>query len=108
MHKIFKYPIPADDYLEIGLPEGAQILKVDCQFDKPYLWALVDPLAPTKVRKFRLVGTGHPISEPLENLMFHGTFQLHGGSLIFHIFEIITCQETPTIELFYTRSNINN
>ena len=85
MKKIYKYALPIDDYLTIPLPQGAEILKVDMQNNVPWMWALVDPEKPPEMRNFRLVGTGHPIKE--ENLKFIDTFQMHEGSLVFHLFE---------------------
>lgn len=70
------------------LPEGAKILDVQIQFDKPCLWALVNPENKLVKRKFRFAGTGHDITENPENLEFISTFQISGGRGIFHIFEI--------------------
>lgn len=90
---IWKFPIQVMDRFEIAMPYEAEILCCQMQIDvfhsgpnKPYIWALVNPDAPTEVRKFRLAGTGHPILEPA--LTFVGTFQMAGGTLVFHLFEI--------------------
>jgi hypothetical protein len=83
---IYKYPVEVDDEFTIGLPEGARVLSVDTQHGEPVMWALVDPTAPTTNRTFRVIGTGHPIEDAAE-LAFVGTFQMRGGSLIFHLFE---------------------
>lgn len=88
MHKVFKYALPIEDCSEVQMPEGAQILKIDAQYNRPCIWALVNPDAPNKVRRFRFAGTGHPISENPDQLFFHGTFHLEGGALVFHVFEI--------------------
>ena len=87
MRKVYKYVLPVDDYFTMSLPQNAEILKIDLQFDILHMWALVDPTKPSGVRHFRFVGTGHPIEE--ENIRFIDTFQLHDGNLVFHIFEII-------------------
>lgn len=88
MLTVYKYPFDINDYFELDLPEGAMILKLDMQFEKPVLWALVDPSRPLIRRTFRLAGTGHPIKESFDQLFFHGTFSMMGGSLIWHVFEI--------------------
>lgn len=91
MHKVFKYELPIQDYFELSLPKGAEILKVGVQYDQPYLWALVDPEARlSRLRRFRFAGTGHPIVEDIDQLVFYGTLQMHGGALIFHVFEILS------------------
>ena len=87
--KIFKYPIPVEDYFELILPTGTEILTVQTQYNKPCIWCLVYPdVVPTEKRKFRLVGTGHPIEEGLVSLDYIGTFQLFNGTLMFHLFEL--------------------
>ena len=89
MLKVFKYDISINDYFTVNLPQGAQVLKVEEQYGKPQLWALVDPNAPQGERTFRFVGTGHPINDAIEQLKFINTFQMKNGALIFHIFEVI-------------------
>jgi len=53
------------------------------------MWVLLDKQETIYVdRIFRVAGTGHPISQPIEALQHIGTFQLANGSLIFHVFEV--------------------
>lgn len=70
---------------KIEMPRGAQILCVQAQRDSPQLWALVDPNAPKVTRVFRTYGTGWDFDAT--GLSYVGTFQLGGGSLVFHVFE---------------------
>lgn len=86
MKKVFKYPVEVSDKFSLLLPMEARILAVQMQRDKPCLWALVDPNAPVETRNFRVAGTGNPIEE--ENLEYIGTFQMAGGNLVWHLFEI--------------------
>lgn len=87
MKSVYKYPVSSDDYFQLDMPYGAEILSVQVQQGNPYIWALVDKKEDLMVtRKFRLARTGHPISET--NLSFIGTFQLDDGYLVFHLFEI--------------------
>jgi hypothetical protein len=91
---VYKYPIPITDNVTIDLPVGAEILSVGVQKgvnvhgypEAVCLWALVTPASPVERRRFRVVGTGHPISSN-ENLKFIGTVMLEGGALVFHVFE---------------------
>jgi len=85
-YAVYKYPIQAGDHIDVEIPKGAEILTVQTQNDQPCIWALVDERAPTERRMFRLAGTGHPIDNP-NSLKYIGTFQLHEGSLVFHLFE---------------------
>lgn len=87
--KVWKYKIPICDYFTFELPVGCTILKVDSQRDEPCMWVLVDPSAETAKRRFRFAGTGHPIKEPAYSLNHIDTFQVRGGRLVFHIFEVI-------------------
>lgn len=86
--KIFKYKIEVEDMPVLELPEGAEILTVQVQNGEPHLWALVDESRPTKRRYFELYGTGHPVPDAVRNYI--GTFQMRGGNLVFHLFELIS------------------
>ena len=83
MKQIWKFELGPDAKIE--MPLGANILCVQTQYDKPQIWALVDPTARTIRRRFRTYGTGHIM--PVNPGEYIGTFQLHNGSLVFHVFE---------------------
>ena len=88
--KVYKYPVPIDDYFYLALPTGARVLHVEAQGDNPVLWALIDPDEEgLENRRFRLVGTGHPIDERPEELKHVSTFLMAEGRLVWHVFEII-------------------
>ena len=89
MLKVYKYIIDYDDYFDLELPRGAQVLTVNKQYNNLILWALVNPILPHIKRYFRLAGTGHPIKESINILDYINTFQLEDGALIFHVFEIL-------------------
>jgi hypothetical protein len=82
--KVYKYPVPIEDTFTLTMPLGAQVLCMDMQGSVPHIWALVDPSQGPEVRHFRLAGTGHDIEGAVEYL---GSFQMHGGALVFHLFE---------------------
>src|SRR3990172_6797121 len=98
MLKIWKFPIPVQDTIQVEMPTGARVLTVQTQpadpamlkvgdpVEQPCLWALVNPEAPKEIRQFRMAGTGHP-NEHSEKLTYIGTFQMEGGALVFHLFE---------------------
>jgi len=82
--QVWKFSLPATGTFELEMPVGARVLAVQTQNHSPFMWALVDPDAPKEQRRFRIVGTGHPAhDEP-----YLGTFQLQGGSFVFHLFEV--------------------
>jgi len=84
---VWKYPIPKQREFVVSMPTGAQGLCVQVQLDSPCLWALVDTGAPLEERRFLLAGTGEDILVAPGLLRYIGTFQLRGGTLMFHLFE---------------------
>ena len=92
MKKIWKFQIQLVDFFSIeNMPEGAEILTVQCQHGVPHIWALCDPNQAPKIRYFRLVRTGHEIAES-SMPQYLGSFQLANGRLVFHLFEIPSLQ----------------
>ena len=86
MKAIWKFPIPVEDLAEVRIPLGGKILCVQAQHEIPCLWALVDPQEKPELRVFRTYGTGHKIiGDPGHYI---GTYQLDGGRLVFHVFEV--------------------
>lgn len=83
--RIYKYPLAVTDRQELTMPEGAEILTVQTQGGEPMLWARVNRAAPSSVRTFITHGTGHAVDD--EAYRYVGTYQLHGGELVFHVFE---------------------
>lgn len=89
---VWKFPVAIEDAFALDMPEGARVLSVQVQGDKPWIWALVDPKAPKVRRTFVLMGTGHKRPAAMfragsleASLEFVGTFQLSGGALVFHL-----------------------
>lgn len=106
MKTIWKFPFEVGDIIELEMPSEAIILHVDVQIqttnqeygashgtsfgssvkqEVPCIWALVDSEAPKETRKFRLFGTGHPLSD--EPLTHCGSFKMAHDKLVFHLFE---------------------
>jgi len=84
MKRIYKYPIPVDDRIVIKMPEGAFVMSVQMQKSEPQIWVLCNPDKPLKERIFYLFGTGMEVSQ---EFVYLGTFQMLGGSLVYHLFE---------------------
>jgi len=85
VRSIWKWTLESDS--EIAMPLGAMILDVQVQDGEPQIWALVDPLAKPVKRRFKSYGTGHTVNGL--SVCYVGTFQLNGGSLVFHVFEML-------------------
>lgn len=94
--KIYKYPLTKYPLTigttEVELPRGAKILTVDMQGDDLCLWAVVDPMAKTDVRLFRVFGTGHTI-ETLQMYDYVGTALAMEGALVCHVFEVLELRD---------------
>lgn len=82
---IWKYTLDTVDYQELSMPAGAEILTVQVQNFQPCLWAKVDPHAALEMRGIITHGTGHPVNPEADRYI--GTYQISGGSFIFHVFE---------------------
>jgi hypothetical protein len=94
MKTIWKYPLKTTDDQVVNMPVGAKILHLAVQGETPTLWALVEvddfldeESRVYESRRFRIFGTGHHIST-WDNLAYVGSYQLGGGALVFHVFEL--------------------
>ena len=86
--RIWKYKLNPVDIQTVKMPAGSVILSCQVQDDVPCLWAKVEPELKKIERVIEIIGTGTPISESLNiERVFIDTVQLHGGSLVFHVFE---------------------
>ena len=90
MFSVWKFELVAADSPVVRMPEGAKVLSVAESGASGYrllMWALVDPDAPMRDRRFRVLGTGHPFPDA-EECRFVGTVQTHVG-LVWHLFEVL-------------------
>lgn len=87
MNAIWKFAIGPGTQI-LRLPEGAKLLTIQMQHGNPQLWALVntDPNLPPQDHTILVVGTGYPFS--VEKSEYIATFQMEGGMLVWHAFEI--------------------
>lgn len=85
MKAVWKFTL--SDNATLDMPVGAKILSVQGQGDDICMWAFVDTEARVEKRQFVVYGTGHQI--PFHNINYIGTAQIHGGRLVFHVFEVV-------------------
>lgn len=85
---IWKYPLETTDHQTVIMPNNAEILTVGVQFGKPCLWVKVEQTNSQETINIATYGTGHLIAKEDEKLDYIGTYQLHEGQLIFHVFKI--------------------
>lgn len=86
--KIWKHVLAVTDEQQVRLPADANILAVATQNGVPCIWALVDPEKPLTDHRIYTHGTGHDVSPNAGRYV--GSYQLHGGQLVFHIFEAMS------------------
>lgn len=83
--RIFKYPLVVSDRQYVTMPIGAELLTIQLQHGKPYLWAWVDEHAVPSAQAIMMCGTGQPFPEGKMG-KYLGTLQLDGGDFIVHTF----------------------
>lgn len=83
---VHKQPLKVADVQTVTMPARARILTVQVQGGTPCIWYLCNPDRPPEDRTIRIAGTGHPIEEMIA--AYISTFQLDGGALVFHAFEL--------------------
>jgi hypothetical protein len=83
--RVHKYAVEPGRFKHL-MTARADMLDVQVQHGQPQLWALVDLSAPQQWRHFAAVGTGHGIEDRIVGHV--GSFQLEGGLLVFHVFEV--------------------
>lgn len=87
MSVIYKYPLQVTDTQDVKAPEHATFLDAQFQGGQLCAWFLVEPEKATEAITLRIFGTGHPITEPLDELIHLATVQEPG--FVWHIFEQI-------------------
>lgn len=92
MRTVYKYPVLPDRFTST-LPKDADFLYVNTQTNEwgenPYMWFDVDTEEDVEEVDFILVGTGQPLLEGEdETLDYCGSFFMHEGSLVFHLYKV--------------------
>jgi hypothetical protein len=88
MKTIWKYRLEVTDKQHLLIPRGSEILCVQTQFDTPCVWVSVPDTDAdlTETVSILMFGTGQPIFGFMDGYEYLGTFQIMGGSLVFHVF----------------------
>ncbi len=80
---IWKYEVLIKESFSLDLPEGAEVLSVQVQYKKPYMWIELIPGEKHTTRAFKIVGTGH--QKITDNMKHIGTFQMF--PYVWHLYE---------------------
>ncbi len=84
---VWKFVLRVDDVVAVQMPAGARVLSCGNQYGEVCVWAVVDVAAPLVERRFRIAGTGHPLTAA-DAGAFVGTVMLVSGTLVFHVFDL--------------------
>lgn len=84
--RIWKYMLAVADRQCIQIPAGAKLLDVQVQHGAPCLWVLCDEKQAAKPRHIAIYCTGNPMPDSPGDYI--ATFQLLGGDVVFHAFEV--------------------
>ena len=83
-YTIWKAILKPVDVQDIEVPEGAELLTARDQFEQLCIWFTCDPEKQMTKRRIAICGTGHAAPQ---DARYVGTGFLHGGQLVFHVFE---------------------
>lgn len=86
---VWKYELQPKQENKIEMPVGAEVLHIDCQNNKPHLWALVPTDTDKEERTFYIIPTGEPfVAKGKEHLgtTLQGRCE-SGLTLVWHIFK---------------------
>ena len=95
--RVWKWDIEVTDTQMIELPIGSKILDIQMQLGGLRLWALCNQDTTDKEsRKIAIYGTSSPM--PDDPGTYISTFQIYGGELVFHAFEMTTIARTGSTD----------
>lgn len=96
MITIYKYKIQMSELFWLKLPMGAEVIHVAVQHGEPMMWIRLDTALAVRETLFGVFGTGHQMDvpdpqsadeiNPMAKAPHLGSFMLHGGDLVFHLF----------------------
>ena len=85
---IARYPlVQGGEVVYLPMPIGSRILSVQVQKGTACLFALVDTTQPIVTRALRWAAVGEVVTTSDAN-DYIGTFQLYGGTEVFHLFDL--------------------
>lgn len=85
--RVYKYPISVNEVVALPLPKNAQVLSIAFQYDKVYVYALVDPTQQaTETVKVIVAGTGEPLPANIQDYTYLNTIQMFNQQWNLHGF----------------------
>ena len=85
---IWKFELETTANQTIEMPVNSEILSVQTQNEIPCIWVLVDPTKTKEKRFIEVFATGIEVHDGIGvSRNYLGTYQLHRGFFVFHVFE---------------------
>jgi len=99
MRTIHRYELPITDRPVINMPVTARVLPAPSwartrPVSRIEIWAEVDTDELLAPRHFRIVGTGNQMPDDCGR--FVGTVITHGGTYVWHVYELLMVSESPS------------
>lgn len=83
---VWKFPLNTNSENVFKFPVDSQILDVKIQNDSICMWVLMGASSTSTIRRFVIVGTGHPFQYAIKRHI--GTVMTRDHSFVFHVFEV--------------------
>lgn len=87
MITIYKYPLELD-VTTLELPQGANCVHVAAQNGKVCIWVLQDTSLRTETRRFKIVGTGHEITDEPHFMDLNYVGTAHIDPFVWHVIDL--------------------
>lgn len=86
---IHKYPLEIAQPTKIHIRKGTQILSIQAQQERPFIFALINPNGEDdlQLRTFISLPVGKPLPASPHIWVYMGTYQLSNGKQVYHVFE---------------------
>lgn len=85
MNAIWKFQLDVLRVQNVPMPKSARLVHVAAQFEKPCVWAIVNPEEEMEGRQIGILTTGELYRE--SDCIYIGSFMLDGGSFVGHVVE---------------------
>jgi len=87
MNVIYKYQIFPGDMQVLEIPQDSKILCVQTQGGEPQMWVQQYTEGSLTQKEIYIIPTGATFDA--DDKKYIGTFQLNGGTLVFHVYESV-------------------
>jgi len=83
---IYKYALATTEQQDLHLPVGSYLLDIQVQYNHPVMWIVADPNAELEPVVITTIVTGMIQDQEIVFGDYLGTYQLHDGKFVGHVF----------------------